>query len=227
MAEPSHPAPAGTAPAAPACGFAVRYEDKPLYEAMKRAFDILASLLALVVVSPLMLVIAIAVRLDSPGPALFRQERVGRGERRFKLMKFRTMRAGEHARGDAGKVLVDAPVAASDPAITRLGRFLRASSLDELPQLGNILKGDLSLVGPRATIPEQTDAYNAHEKMRLSVQQGLTGLAQVRGRNALSWPERIEIDLEYVNRRSFWFDFAIILRTPWSLVSGRGIYMRK
>jgi lipopolysaccharide/colanic/teichoic acid biosynthesis glycosyltransferase len=217
---------AGTVNSAPGRA-GVRFVEKPAYEAVKRAFDILASGVALVVASPLMLAIAIAVRLESPGPALFRQVRVGRGERRFRLMKFRTMRAGEHARGDAGRVLVDEPVAASDLAITRLGRFLRASSLDELPQLVNIFKGDLSLVGPRATIPEQTDAYGPREKMRLSVQQGLTGLAQVRGRNALSWPERIEIDLEYVERRSFWFDLSIILRTPWSLVSGRGIYMRK
>lgn len=203
-----------------------RYAEKPVYEAAKRALDILLCLIALVPAGPLMILIAILVRADSTGPALFLQDRTGRNGKTFRMMKFRTMHTGAHTAGDGGRVRVDAPVERADPAITRLGRPLRACSLDELPQILNILKGDMSCVGPRPTIPQQAEAYSPRERMRLAVPPGLTGLAQVNGRNALSWPERIEIDLEYVERRSFPLDCWIILKTPLVLLRLGAIYNR-
>jgi lipopolysaccharide/colanic/teichoic acid biosynthesis glycosyltransferase len=203
-----------------------RYEPKPAYEAAKRALDIVLCLIALVPAGPLMLLIALLVRLDSRGPALFLQDRTRRPGRTIRMMKFRTMHVGAHTTGAAGRVHVDAPVERADPAITRLGRPLRASSLDELPQILNILRGDMSCVGPRPTIPQQAAAYTPREAMRLSVPPGLTGLAQVSGRNSLSWPERIELDLQYVQRRSFLLDCGIILRTPLVLLRIGRVYNR-
>ncbi len=202
------------------------YREMPVYEALKRALDVVLCLTALIPAGPAMLLIAALVKLDSPGPALFLQERIGRRGVVFRMMKFRTMWHGAHASGAGGRVKVDAPVERADPAITRFGRLLRASSLDELPQILNILKGDMSCVGPRPTIPQQAEAYSARERMRLAVAPGLTGLAQVRGRNILSWPERIEIDLEYVERRSLPMDLGIILRTPLAMLRVAGIYNR-
>jgi len=180
----------------------------------------------LIVTSPVIAVTALAIKLDSSGPVFFRQTRAGRQGRPFMMIKFRTMQVGAHTSGAGGRLKVDAPIDRSDPAITRTGRALRAASLDELPQMINILRGDMSLVGPRPTIPEQAAAYTPRERARLSVPPGLTGLAQVRGRNTLSWPERIEIDLEYVRRRSLALDLLILLRTPLAVLDVGKTYTR-
>ena len=197
---------------------------RPVYEAAKRLLDLSLAVPGLVLLAPLFGLIALAIRLDSRGPVFFRQDRAGLAGRRFRLVKFRTMSAGARSRGSGGEVLVDAPQDPADPAITPVGRLLRATSLDELPQLLNVARGDMSLVGPRPTIPQQVEAYGPRERGRLSVPPGLTGLAQIHGRNTLSWPERIEIDLDYVRRRGFLLDLGILLATPWTLVTGRGIY---
>ena len=183
------------------------------YAVVKRCIDLAAALLGLVLLWPVFLLVALAIRLDGPGPVLFRQERVGRGGKHFHLFKFRTMLPGARSEGNTGKVLVDEPVAGDDPAITRTGRILRDYGLDELPQLINIVRGDMSLVGPRPTIPEQVEAYTAWERQRLDVPPGITGLAQISGRNALDWPERIRLDLIYIERRSTLEDLRLLLLT--------------
>jgi lipopolysaccharide/colanic/teichoic acid biosynthesis glycosyltransferase len=156
-------------------------------------------------------VCAMAVRFTSPGPVLFRQERVGRGGTTFEVLKFRTMLVGDN------------PLVPDDRRITRAGRVLRRLSLDELPQLWNVVRGDMAVVGPRPTLAYQVERYDDRQRRRLCVRPGLTGLAQVRGRNALSWGERIGHDLEYVARRSPLMDLRIIVLTPWALLSGSGI----
>jgi len=197
-----------------------------VYEKGKRVLDLVLAGGVLLFLAPVLLLVVAAIRLESGGPAMFRQDRVGKDGTIFRVSKFRTMRVGAHTSGEGGKVREDRPLDPQDPAITRVGRLLRATSLDELPQLINVLRGEMSLVGPRPTIPEQAARYGPRERIRLSVPPGLTGLAQVSGRNELSWPERIEIDLDYVARRSFALDLAIILRTPWALIRRRGVYRR-
>lgn len=183
--------------------------DRSLYPFAKRALDVGSAGAGGLLLLPVALGIAAAIRWSSPGPILFRQVRAGRGGRPFGLYKFRTMRVG--ARSDAaGKVHVDAPIAADDPAITPLGRWLRRYGLDEIPQILNVLRGDMSLVGPRPTIPEQVAAYTAWERRRLEVLPGITGLAQVSGRNNLPWPERIRLDIDYVDSRSFREDLRLL-----------------
>jgi lipopolysaccharide/colanic/teichoic acid biosynthesis glycosyltransferase len=154
---------------------------------------------------------ALAVRLTSRGPVLFRQERIGRGAQPFEVLKFRTMLDGDN------------PLVPDDSRITAVGRVLRRLSLDELPQLFNVLRGDMSIVGPRPTLRYQVERYDERQRERLCVRPGLTGLAQVSGRNALSWSERIDLDVEYVARRSLWLDLRIIVATPWQLLSGSGV----
>jgi lipopolysaccharide/colanic/teichoic acid biosynthesis glycosyltransferase len=186
--------------------------DRIAYAAAKRLLDVSCAGIGLLLLLPVTLALAIGIRLGSPGPVLFRQLRVGMGGRRFTLFKFRTMRVG--AKSDlAGKVHVDQPVAPDDPAITSFGRRMRQLGLDEIPQLLNVLRGDMSLVGPRPTIPEQVEAYTAWERRRLEVPQGITGLAQISGRNNLAWPERIALDIEYVDRCSLAEDLRILLLT--------------
>lgn len=178
---------------------------------MRRAVDVAVSAVALVLVLPLMVVIAAAIRLTSRGPALFTQVRAGLGGREFTIYKFRTMRAERFdGEGDSAR-------------ITAVGRALRATSLDELPQLYNVLVGDMSLIGPRPTLPEQVVHYSAHQRRRLEVRPGLTGWAQVNGRNSLPWPERIELDIHYVDNRSLRLDAEIVSRTLRQLVRPDGI----
>jgi lipopolysaccharide/colanic/teichoic acid biosynthesis glycosyltransferase len=167
-------------------------------DAVKRAVDLLGAVLGLVVLAPLVLVIAAVLRYRCGSPVLFRQERAGRGGAPFTMVKFRTMRA---------------PVTADEPDLPRttpLGAALRTRSLDELPQLWNVLRGQMSLVGPRPTLPEQVARYSPRQAGRLGVRPGLSGWAQVCGRNSLSWPERIELDLWYVAHRSLRLDLRII-----------------
>jgi lipopolysaccharide/colanic/teichoic acid biosynthesis glycosyltransferase len=185
---------------------------------MSRALDVLLATVLLVLASPFLLVAALAIKLESPGPAFFRQRRVGRHGEAFELWKLRTMVAGAEAMG-AGIYVLE-----GDPRITRVGRFLRRLSLDELPNLVNVIKGDLALVGPRPTIQEQVDRYTERQRRRLEVKPGLTGWAQVHGRTALPWPERIELDVWYVEHRSLRLDLRILARTARLLATGHGLY---
>jgi lipopolysaccharide/colanic/teichoic acid biosynthesis glycosyltransferase len=165
----------------------------------------------------LLLAAVIAIRLESPGPAIFRQRRVGKDGVEFDLYKLRTMVSGS----DRGP---DLPLSQGDPRITRVGALLRRYSLDELPNLVNVLRGEMAIVGPRPTIPPQVERYTEHQRRRLEVKPGITGWAQVNGRVSLSWPERIELDIWYVDHRSPWLDLRILAKTFWLLVSGHGLY---
>ena len=172
-----------------------------------------------VLLAPVMLGIAIWIRRDSPGPAIYRQRRVGLSGRPFMLMKFRTMVVGAERMG-AGLA-----VSADDDRITRAGAVLRRLSLDELPQLWNVLRGDMSLVGPRPTVPEQVERYTPRQRRRLAARPGVTGLAQVRGRNAIPWSARIEIDIEYVERWSPMLDLRVLARTAAVVLGREGTYI--
>jgi len=188
------------------------------FDRVQRVIDLTIACAAAVVVAPLMALIAIAIRLDSRGPALLRQTRVGRHGRDFELLKFRTMVVGAHTMGDGWLV------AERDPRITRVGHFLRRWSLDELPQLVNVLRGDMSIVGPRPTLRYQVDQYTDAQRRRLEVRPGITGWAQVQGRNTLPWPERIELDVWYVDHRSLRLELEILRRTLRVLVTPSGVY---
>jgi len=179
--------------------------------ATKRVLDVALSGLALLVGWPALAVIAVLIRRDSPGPAIFRQERAGRGMKPFTMYKFRTMRV------DADPFGVS-PDGADDPRLTPVGRRLREASLDELPQLWNVLRGDMSLVGPRPLYMSQAREFDARQRRRLEVRPGLTGLAQVQGRGELPHAEKLEIDVQYVEKMSLGLD----LRVLWRTVFGRG-----
>jgi lipopolysaccharide/colanic/teichoic acid biosynthesis glycosyltransferase len=183
-----------------------------------RALDILIAAVALALASPVLLVAAVAIRLESPGPVIYRHARVGRDGRPFELWKLRTMVQGAERMG-AGLYIEQ-----GDARITRSGRFLRRFSLDELPNLVNVLRGDLSIVGPRPTVAEQVERYSERQRRRLAVRPGITGWAQVNGRTSLPWPERIELDVWYVDNRSVLLDLRILVRTVRMLATGRGLY---
>jgi lipopolysaccharide/colanic/teichoic acid biosynthesis glycosyltransferase len=185
---------------------------------LPRALDIALASLGLLVGSPVLLIAAIAIRLDSRGPVFYRQQRVGLDGAMFEMWKLRTMTHGAPLGG------VWDPLTADDPRITRVGTFLRKTSLDELPNLFNVLRGEMSIVGPRPTIAEQVAEYTPAQRRRLEVKPGLTGWAQVNGRAALPWEERIELDVWYVDNRSPRLDARIIGRTVVLLVTGRGLY---
>lgn len=185
---------------------------------MSRALDAALAALLLLVASPLLLAAAIAIRLESRGPVLYRQRRVGRDGVPFDLVKLRTMVPGAATMG-AGIYVLE-----GDPRITRVGKLLRRFSLDELPNLVNVLQGDLALVGPRPTIQDQVDRYTDRQRRRLEVKPGITGWAQVNGRASLPWPERIELDVWYVEHRSLWLDVKILARTARMLATGHGLY---
>src|SRR3954470_15031360 len=183
-----------------------------------RAFDAVLAALALVVASPFLLAAAIALKLESRGPVIYRQLRVGRDGEPFELWKLRTMVSGAEAMG-AGIYVLE-----GDARITRVGRLLRRFSLDELPNLVNVVKGEMALVGPRPTIQEQVDRYTGRQRRRLEVKPGITGWAQVNGRASLPWPERIELDIWYVENRALRLDLRILARTVRLLVTGQGLY---
>ena len=172
----------------------------------------------LVITSPLLALAAIVIRLESRGPVFYRQLRVGRAGEPFQLWKLRTMVPGAESMG-AGIYVLE-----GDPRITRTGRLLRRFSLDELPNLVNVLKGDMAIVGPRPTVQEQVDRYTDRQRRRLEVKPGITGWAQVNGRTSLSWPERIELDVWYVEQRSIRLDIRILMRTARMLATGHGLY---
>jgi lipopolysaccharide/colanic/teichoic acid biosynthesis glycosyltransferase len=185
---------------------------------MSRAFDILIAGVLLVLGSPVLLAAVVAIRLETRGPAFYRQRRVGKDGRPFELWKLRTMVPGAEAMG-AGIYVLE-----GDPRITRVGAFLRRLSIDELPNLFNVLRGDMAMVGPRPTIQEQVDRYTERQRRRLEVKPGITGWAQVNGRTSLPWPERIELDVWYVDHRSFRVDLRILAKTVRLLVTGHGLY---
>src|SRR5688572_10480699 len=172
----------------------------------------------LAVTSPLLALAALAIRLESRGPVFYRQRRVGLGGEPFELWKLRTMVPGAETMG-AGIYVIE-----GDARITRVGRLLRRFSLDELPNLVNVLKGDMAIVGPRPTVQEQVDRYTDRQLRRLKVRPGITGWAQVNGRASLPWPDRIELDVWYVAHRSLWLDLRILARTARMLASGHGLY---
>jgi lipopolysaccharide/colanic/teichoic acid biosynthesis glycosyltransferase len=185
---------------------------------MPRALDLIVAALALALLSPLLALAAVLIRLESRGPVLYRQRRVGRGGEPFELWKLRTMVPGAESMG-AGIYIVQ-----GDPRITRIGRRLRRFSLDELPNLVNVIRGEMAIVGPRPTVQAQVDRYTERQLRRLEVKPGITGWAQVNGRTSLPWPERIELDVWYVEHRSLWLDLRILAKTARMLASGRGLY---
>jgi len=178
----------------------------PVGRAIKRLMDLAVSGTALLLGWPALLGLALAVRRDSPGPALFRQERAGRDMKPFAMLKFRTMRADTEAFGVS-------PGSAGDPRLTRLGPWLRETSLDELPQLWNILKGEMSLVGPRPLYLSQAREFSERQRRRLEVRPGLTGLAQIMGRGEVPHEAKLELDVQYVERMSLWLDARILWQT--------------
>jgi lipopolysaccharide/colanic/teichoic acid biosynthesis glycosyltransferase len=185
---------------------------------LKRAADLVFALLLGILLLPLLIVVAIAIRLESPGPAIFRQARMGRGDKPFTIYKFRSMVANAPR---LGPELTER----NDPRITRLGALLRRTSVDEFPQLWNILKGDMSFIGPRPEVPSivETD-WTADDRARvLSVRPGLTGWAQIHGRDDLDIPTKLRYDREYAERVSLALDLTILWRTPWILLTGQGI----
>ena len=199
---------------------------------VKRWMDLLIGSALVIALAPLLALVGVAIRLDSPGPVFFRQTRIGRGGRPFAMLKFRSMVEG--APEDPHRNLVVAQVRAAaedgdvewsaaprqifklvgDPRITRVGRWLRRTSLDELPQLFNVLRGDMSLVGPRPPLPYEYEAYAPWHRERLAMPQGMTGLWQVSGRSRLSYRQMIELDIEYVRTWSLWLDLKVLARTP-------------
>ena len=185
---------------------------------LPRVLDAAIAAGGLIVTAPFLLVAMIAIRVDSRGPAIYRQRRVGLGGAEFDLLKLRTMVRG------ADPVGVGTAVTPDDPRVTGVGRFLRRLSLDELPNLVNVLRGEMAIVGPRPTIPAQVDLYTAEQRRRLEVTPGLTGWAQVHGRAGIPWEERIELDVWYVDHRTARLDLRILARTLHLLVTGRGLY---
>ncbi len=189
---------------------------------IKRLLDFILSLLALIVLSPLFLVISISIKVNSKGPVFFLQERLGKNGKVFKIIKFRTMIVNAEHIGDGLKIKSE-----NDNRITKVGKILRKTSLDELPQLINVIKGDMSIVGPRPPVtyyPHKFDKYSEKQKKRFEVRPGITGLAQIRVRNSASWDERIEIDVEYVKKVTFTQDVIIILKTIMQVLKRENVY---
>jgi lipopolysaccharide/colanic/teichoic acid biosynthesis glycosyltransferase len=184
--------------------------------AVKRIVDAAGAAVLLVVLSPLLLAIGLAVKASSPGEVIFHQRRVGRGGRVFTIYKFRTMVR------DAPRSPLGTYCYADDPRVTPLGRLLRATSLDELPQLVNVLAGDMSFVGPRPDLPQHVERYSAAQRRRLDVRPGITGWAQVNGRNGIPWEERIALDLDYLDRWSLALDARVVARTIAVVATRRG-----
>jgi lipopolysaccharide/colanic/teichoic acid biosynthesis glycosyltransferase len=193
-------------------------EPRSSYERGKRVLDLAIAVPTAVLLSPLIGALAAAVKLESRGPIFFRQERVGRQGRPFQILKLRTLAS------EPPKQASDFLLAAGDARITRLGAFLRRWSLDELPQLWNIIRGDMSVVGPRPTLAYQVQQYTDFQRRRLEVAPGITGWAQIHGRNRLSWPERIELDIWYVDHRSLSLDLRILVRTLPTLLRPGSVY---
>lgn len=185
---------------------------------IRRAIDIAVSATVLIVTSPLLLAAMLAIRLETPGDPIYRQRRVGLRGREFDVLKLRTMVQGAEHVG-AGLAVNE-----NDARITRVGTLLRRTSLDELPNLLNVLRGEMSLIGPRPTLPHQVASYTECQRGRLAIRPGITGWAQVNGRAALPWSDRIELDLYYIEHRSLRLDLEILRRTPAMVLGGSGLY---
>ncbi|MGZ5339047.1 MAG: sugar transferase [Thermoleophilaceae bacterium] len=185
---------------------------------MPRSLDIVVASAALLVLSPVLALAALLIKLESRGAVFYRQRRVGRGGRPFEMWKLRTMVPGAETMG-AGLYVLE-----GDSRVTRVGRRLRRFSLDELPNLVNVVRGEMAIVGPRPTVQQQVDRYTERQRRRLEVKPGITGWAQVNGRAALPWPERIELDVWYVEHRSLVLDLRILAKTVRMLASGHGLY---
>ena len=218
-----------------------RDEAKTISRVIKRAMDVAGSSMALIILSPIFLAVALAIKLSSPGPILFRQKRVGQHGLPFTFLKFRSMRPANDSQAHreyvrrfiAGDVRLGAPEQngkvvykiTEDPRVTRVGGFLRRTSLDELPQLLNVLAGEMSLVGPRPPIPYELEAYEVwHKRRLLEVKPGITGLWQVNGRSRLRFDDMVRLDLQYAKAWSPWLDIKILLQTPRAVLSGEGAY---
>lgn len=197
-------------------------------DTLKRLLDVALAMFGLVATLPIWLGIVLAIRLDSPGPAIFMQQRVGLHGRRFRFYKFRSMYVDAEQRLAEVQAHneIDGPVfkMRNDPRVSRVGAFLRRTSLDELPQLINVLMGDMSLVGPRPPLPREVEKYRPSDLVRLSVKPGLTCLWQIRGRSNVGFDQWMAYDREYVRNMSFWLDLQILLRTVWVVISCRGAY---
>lgn len=206
-----------------------------LYELVTATYGRFVALVGIMALAPLWLVLAVAIKLTSPGPVLFRTPIIGRGGRPFVYNKFRTMQIGgddtEHRRWVRAWVYADRPYArdgdgrpvfkvTNDPRVTRVGRWLRRASLDEMPQLINVLRGEMNIVGPRPPVVYEYGLYGPHARGRVAVKPGITGLYQVRRRGRATFSEMLELDLEYVRRRSLWLDLCIIARTPLAILRG-------
>jgi lipopolysaccharide/colanic/teichoic acid biosynthesis glycosyltransferase len=190
----------------------------PESEAVKRAIDIVGAAAGLAVAAPVLALAACAIKLEDGGPVFFRQMRLGRGARRFEIFKLRTMTV------DAETVRSDGVVEADDPRITRIGSFLRRTAIDELPQLWHVLTGEMSLVGPRPVPPAHLERYDETQLRRLEVKPGLTGWAQIHGRASLPWPERLALDVHYVDNQSLALDARILARTAGVLLRRDIVY---
>jgi lipopolysaccharide/colanic/teichoic acid biosynthesis glycosyltransferase len=184
---------------------------------MPRILDIVIALLALVVLSPILLIAAVAIKLGSRGPVLYRQRRVGLNGGQFEMLKLRTMVVGSDPVG------VGTVVTRDDPRVTAAGRVLRRTSLDEIPNLFNVLRGEMAIVGPRPTIPAQVIDYTPRQHRRHEIRPGITGWAQVQGRAGIPWEQRIELDVYYVDHRGALLDARILLKTLWLLITGHGL----
>lgn len=185
-----------------------------IYKYIKRILDIISSLLAIIILSPLLAVTAVLVKTKLGSPVLFRQERPGKDEKIFTLMKFRTM---TDERDENGELLPD------EVRLTKFGKFLRSTSIDELPELFNILKGDMSVIGPRPLLVEYIPRYNKHQHRRHEVRPGLSGWAQVNGRNTVSWEDKFDMDVHYVDNYSFAMDVKILFMTVLNVLKREGI----
>jgi lipopolysaccharide/colanic/teichoic acid biosynthesis glycosyltransferase len=187
-------------------------------ERIKRAADVVGAAAGLALAAPILALAAFAIKREDGGPVLFRQMRLGRGAKPFEILKLRTMTV------DAEKLRSDGVVEAGDPRITRIGTFLRRTAVDELPQLWHVLRGDMSLVGPRPVPPTHLERYDERQRRRLEVKPGLTGWAQIHGRASLPWPERLELDVWYVEHQSLALDARILARTAGVLLRRDAVY---
>ena len=186
---------------------------------IKRIFDVIISLISLIILFPVFIISAILIKLDSKGPVFFRQKRVGRNSKIFRIYKFRSMVT------NAEKFGLGYAVKKDDPRITKVGKYLRLTGIDELPQILNVLKGEMSLVGPRPTLPYQVKKYTDWEKRRVEMRPGITSLMIITGHNKLSWPEKIKTDIYYIDHWSLWLDLKILFKTIWVIIFTRkGIY---
>ena len=201
---------------------------RPIYHALKRFFDIVASAIGLIMLSPLFLFLIIKIKHEDGGPAFYSQERIGKNEKPFKMWKFRSMivNADKMVEQLEEQNEIDGAMfkIKDDPRVTKVGHVIRKYSLDELPQLWNVLKGDMSLVGPRPPLPVEVEDYTPYDKLRLTVTPGCTGLWQVTKRNDANFDEMVELDLEYINKSSLWFDLKILLKTVGVVIHPNSAY---